>query len=423
MSKGESMREYTMKRRVENPILNGLISVLIALVVASVGWVIWSQFFQFIFSTIAGDVLGGIEESLRNNYLLYAVEGAYFWIVISTWVWFSLDLGNYGKYSKTTKQPIAGLRYTGFAFLTGIVAFFIFTGILGLWLEPFSWSILFTPQNEMEVALAVRGWGAINFFALSVILAQIPIVSLFQKYPFTKYTKDPWAVAFGTLFLSFLLALLNWIAFILPSFLSLSATLTVGGEEVITAISTQPFVAWETALAVCQIFIFLFLLPAEGGELYPQKVITTKQPWSGIVGFVVAVVGTVLLLPLLRGILGGVANSVGIPVDLAVASFVLTIINVLLTWHHLFYDFPTDKEAPNLLARLASRLAIVLTVGSVLGIIWLNFVHIFPFGGNNLGLGHPMLGYMGGQFVYMMPMLFLNTFFDKWPTNKSVEKE
>src|SRR5699024_869211 len=146
--------------------------------------------------------------------------------------------------------------------------------------------------------------------ALSVILAQIPLVSLFSKYPFSKYSKEPWTVAFGTLSLGLFLALLNWIAFIVPSFM----TLQIDGVNV----TSQPFGSWATALAWCQLFIFFFLIPAEGGEGYPQKFITTKQPLGGFIGLGIAVGGAFLFLPILRNLLTPLADSVGIAPDLAV---------------------------------------------------------------------------------------------------------
>ena len=318
------------------------------------------------------------------------------------------------SYAKTTKQPQAGLRYTGLAFLSGIVGFAIFVTFLGLWWEPFSWQVLFRPVDDTQALLAIKGWAAINFFALSVILAQIPLVSLFGKYPFSKYSKEPWSVAFGTLSLGLFLALFNWIFFIVPSFM----TLQIDGVTV----TSQPFGSWPTALAWCQLFIFFFLIPAEGGEGYPQKLVTTKQPWSGIIGLIIAAGGAFIFLPILRGLLTPLAESVGIAPDLAVASFVLTIINVLLTWHHHFDDYPNKELMPNALGRILAQLVIVVIVGAILGILWIKYLHIWPFGGNDLGLGHPMLGIMGGQFVYMMPMLFMNTFFDKWPMAKSIKK-
>ena len=408
------MGEFVMEKRIKHPLLSGLLSVVVIVLIASIGWVLWSNLWKMIILAIGGSSVAGLSDEVLGHFLKESVEGTFFWIVISTWVWFTLNMGNYGKYAKTTKQPIAGLRYTGLAFLSGIIGFAVFVTFLGLWWEPFSWQVLFRPADDTQALLAIKGWAAINFFALSVILAQIPLVSLFGKYPFSKYSKEPWSVAFGTLSLGLFLALFNWIFFIVPSFM----TFQIDG----VIVTSQPFGTWPTALAWCQLFIFFFLIPAEGGEGYPQKLVTTKQPWSGFIGLIIAAGGAFIFLPILRGMLTPLAESVGIAPDLAVASFVLTIINVLLTWHHHFDDYPNKELMPNTLGRVLAQLAIVIIVGAILGILWIKYLHIWPFGGNDLGLGHPMLGIMGGQFVYMMPMLFMNTFFDKYPMAKSVKK-
>lgn len=416
------MKEFVMKPRSKNNIVNGLISVAIVMVVAVVGWIIWSQLFQFILKGIAGPALNTINADLKSAFLLNAVEGTFFWMIIASWVWFTLDLGNYGKYAKTTKQPVAGLRYLGLSMLVGFIAFMVFVGFHSISWAPFKFNILFSPQTDVEAALAIKGWGAVNFFALSVILTQIPIVSLFNKYPFSKYAKDSkFAIGFGALALSLVFAMLNWNSFILPSFVQLQTAVNVGAEEVILAATQQPLGTWNAALAWAQLFVFFFLLPAEGGEGYPQKLITDKQPWSGIVGFAIALVASLVALPVLTKVLTPLATSLEMDPSLVVASFVLTIINVMLTWHHHFYDYPTSDQM-GLGARIAARAAIVLVIGSILAVVWLKFYTLIPFGGNNLGLGHPMLGLMGGQFVYMMPMLIMNTYFDKWPNARSVEK-
>ncbi|AQP53595.1 hypothetical protein CBF34_00600 [Vagococcus penaei] len=405
------MNNYVTKKRISNPLLSGIISFILLVVIASVGWIIWSNFWKFIILAIGGSSITSLSPEIQGHFLKESVEGTFFWMVISTWVWLTLNLGNFGKYAKTTKQPQAGIRYTLMAFLIGLIGFSLFVTLMGIWWEPFNWQTLFRPANEAQALLAIKGWAAINFFALSVILAQIPIVSLFGKYPFSKYSKDSFSVAFGTLCLGLFLAMFNWVAFIMPSFMSLE----MGGA----AITSAPFGGWPTALAWCQLFIFFFLIPAEGGEMYPQKLITAKQPWSGFVGLAIALAGAFIFLPILRNLLTPLAESTGIAPDLAVASFTLTIINVMLTWHHHFDDYPNKEIMPSTLGRVLSQFAVVLVVGSVLGILWIKMVHIWPFGANDLGLGHPMLGLMGGQFVYMMPMLFMNTFFDKWPMAKS----
>ncbi|MEG2707886.1 MAG: hypothetical protein RR968_02015 [Vagococcus sp.] len=408
------MSEFVMKKRIKHPLLSGLLSVVVIVLVASIGWILWSNIWKMIILAIGGSAISSLSPEVQGHFLKESVEGTFFWIVISTWVWFTLNMGNYGKYTKTTKQPQAGLRYTGLAFLSGIVGFALFVTFLGIWWEPFSWQVLFRPVDEAQAHLAIKGWSAINFFALSVILAQIPLASLFGKYPFSKHSKEPWSVAFGTLSLGLFLALFNWITFIVPSFISLQ---TEG-----VAVTTQPFGAWPTALAWCQLFIFFFLIPAEGGEGYPQKLITSKQPYSGLIGLGIATGLAFLLLPVLRSVLTPLAESVQIAPDLAVASFVLTIINVLLTWHHHFDDYPNKELVPSVAGRVLAQLGIVIVIGAILGVLWIKYVGLWPFGGNDLGLGHPMLGIMGGQFVYMMPMLFMNTFFDKWPVAKSVQK-
>lgn len=405
------MAQYKVVKRFNNPLLSGGISFILLLITASIGWILWSTIWKAIILLIGGDAITSLSEETQVHFLKEAVEGTFFWFIISPWVWFTLNLGNYGKNKKTNRQPQAGLRYLLLAILVGMLGFLLFIGMMGIWWEPFNWQVLLRPVSEEQALLAIKSWGALNFFTLSVILAQIPLVSLFEKYPFSKYSQEPWAISFGTLFLGLFLALFNWIIFILPSFIPLE---TAG--KVITG---APFNGWPTAIAWCQLFIFFFLLPAEGMGGYPQKFFTTKQPWAGLVGLVIAVGASLAALPLLRKVLTPLAESVGILPDIAVASFALTIINVLLTWHHHFEDFPSQSLIPSKLLRNLIQLLIVLVLGSLLGILWIKTVHIWPFGGNDLGLGHPMLGILGGQFVYMMPMLYMNTFFDKWPMSKS----
>jgi AAT family amino acid transporter len=384
------MEKFIMEKRIKHPVLSGLATVALLVVVASVFWVVWSNVWKMVILLIGGSSVAGLSPEVQGHFLKESVEGTFFWLVISTWVWFTLSLGNFGKNKKSTKQPITGLRYTGMALVTGAVAFAIFVSLLGIWWEPFSLQVLFRPVDDTQALLAIKGWSAINFFTLAVILAQIPITSLFGRYPFSKYSKEDWSVGFGTLFLGLFVALLVWMFFILPSFF----TLQVDG-----------------------------VTPAEGGEGYPQKLITTKQPWSGLIGLGIALTGAFTMLPILRNLLTPLAESVGILADLAVASFALTIINVMLAWHHHFDDYPNQEVMTSALKRILLQFAVVIVVGSVLGILWIKYLHIWPFGANDLGLGHPMLGILGGQFVYMLPMVFMNTFFDKWPMAKSVKEK
>ncbi|UUV99783.1 hypothetical protein [Vagococcus luciliae] len=408
------MENIVIAKRIKHPLLSGIVSVIFLILFASAGWIIWSNVWQLVIGLVGGESVNNLSTEIQGHFFKESVEGTFFWLVISTWVWFSLNLGNYGKHTRNLTHLKTGIRYTLMAFLVGIIGFSLFVTFLGLWWEPFSWQVLFRPENDVQALLAIKGWSAINFFALSVILTQIPLVSLFGKYPFSQYSQSDWSISFGTLFLGLFLALFNWIVFIVPSFFQLQ----IDG----VAITQIPFGSWSTAIAWCQLFIFFFLLPAEGAEGYPQKLFTTRQPISGLIGLAIAVIGAFVMLPILSQLLTPLATEIGIDPDLAVASFVLTIINVLLTWHHHFDDYPNKEVVPSAWKRIVIQLIIVITIGSVLGILWLKTLQLWPFGGNHLGLGHPMLGILGGQFVYMMPMLFMNTFFDKWPMSYYKEK-
>ncbi|MBU3110139.1 hypothetical protein [Clostridium lacusfryxellense] len=112
----------------------------------------------------------------------------------------------------------------------------------------------------------------------------------------------------------------------------------------------------------------------------------------------------------------------GQPVDLVIASLVLSIVTTALLWHHQFFDFPGEDKIKSSGTRFLIRLTIVVVVGTIMGLIWMKVYKILPFGGNDMGLGYATLGIIAGQFVFMMPFLYLNTFFDKWLLIKQVKK-
>jgi len=89
-----------------------------------------------------------------------------------------------------------------------------------------------------------------------------------------------------------------------------------------------------------------------------------------------------------------------------------------LTWHHQFFDYPDQSKVKNEVHRVLIRLGIVVVLGTIMGVFWMKTYTFLPFGSNDMGLGYPTLGLIAGQFLYMMPMLFLNTFFDKWPLTR-----
>jgi len=53
--------------------------------------------------------------------------------------------------------------------------------------ETFNFGIMFTQKTAADVALAYEGWEAANFFALAVIVAQIPFCLFTAKMAFRRY--------------------------------------------------------------------------------------------------------------------------------------------------------------------------------------------------------------------------------------------
>lgn len=203
-------------------------------------------------------------------------------VLINAWIWQTLVFGNYGKTYFTDRQPWAGIWYTFVSFILGIVGFLTLAGIIGIWWKPFSLAILFTPQNAEEVKMAIEGFEVSNFYALAVIIGQIPFVALFHKWPFAGNIKAPWD-GLGVMALSTVFALIFWIATVMPSFVKVG----FAGHLV----TSQPLGAFPTYIGWCQSFIFWFLIGAEGGEAYPSKAFTKKQPSMGFVGLIISFFG------------------------------------------------------------------------------------------------------------------------------------
>ncbi|MBS7525388.1 hypothetical protein KHM83_01710 [Fusibacter paucivorans] len=404
------MNTYQIERRFKNPLVSGVIAVLLATVIASVFWPIWGLIAKSIISVLAATGLAQCEPAAASAYIKDVTEGTFFWMSINSWIWFTLIFSNYGKYAKTHSQPAAGFRYSILAFLSGILGYFILVGLIGIWWKPFNLGIMLMPKTAAEVALATEGWAAANFYAVPVLICQIAYVALFGKWPFTK-AGAPWD-SFGAMMTSTVAALLVWFAMFVPSFLKFQ----LAGEAAVI----QPMGSFPSVLAWCQCFIVWFLFPVICTEGYPAKIFAKEQPARGFIGFAIAFVMAFVMRAALRVVLGPLDLLNGQPVDLVVTSFVLSIITVGLTWHHQFFDFPDKEKMPNEVPRVLTRLLIVLVLGSIFGVFWMKTYTYLPFGANDMGLGYPTLGLIAGQFLYMMPMLFLNTFFDKWPLTKVV---
>ncbi len=131
-------------------------------------------------------------QSNGKKYVSAFAEGTFFWLVINAWIWQTLLFGTYGKTYVTDRQPGAGLWYSFVGCISGLIGFLAIVGFVGIWWKPFSFAVLFTPKTLEEVHMAIEGWEASNFYALTVILVQIPFASTFQKWPFAGNIKAPW---------------------------------------------------------------------------------------------------------------------------------------------------------------------------------------------------------------------------------------
>jgi AAT family amino acid transporter len=357
------------------------------------------------FTAAAG--LQNADPALAKKFIAAFTEGTFFWCSICAWVWQTLIFGNYGKYSLGDLQPRAGIWYTFLSFVCGAFAFLFLISFLGLWWKPFSLGLMFAPSTVDELKLALEGWETSNFYVLPVLIAQIPFVSLFQKKPWAGNLKPP-LDGLALMMTSSVFAIIVWVGMFIPSFMHLE----LGGHH----ITAQPMGSWPAVLAFCQGFIFWFLMPAEGGEGYPYKLFTTKQPWMGLIGLVIALLCGGFLTPAFYGAVIKTFNiNPGVNPSLTTASLELSLIVAMLCWHHLFDDYPSAEQQPNIAKRVITRFVVWLTLGTVFGLLWLKGYSMLPFAGNDLGMGFPVMGMLAGQFALLMAFLYFNTFFDKWP--------
>jgi len=378
-------------------------------------WPVWSTLMKAIFTPLASQGLNAAGTQPAAQLIGAMVEGSFFWMVINTWIWQTLIMGSYGKYKFTEKQPWAGFWYMLVAWFFGIVGFIVLIGFIGLWWKPFNLAVMFTPKTAADVALAYEGWEASNFFALAVIVAQIPFASLLHKWPFAGTSKQP-TEGLGALAFSTGVTYLFWLALIVPSFLHLSL-----GEHEITS---QPFGSWPAFVAFCQAFVIFAIMPAEGCENYPMKLFAKKQPYMAIIGFIIALAAGFLIPPALKSIIEPLNLVPGTPAYVIVASLELSVIVFMLAWHHLFEDFPNATVVKNTAWRVLARVAIWLTGGTIYGVLWLKTYKSLPIGANSMGMGFPTMGILAGQFALLMTILLFNTFFDKWPfMRKQLAKE
>jgi len=400
MSEGITIRVF------RNQLGTGFAALVLCFVASIILWPLWSVVTQAFFSALAYKGLAAAGPELAGKLVGAMVEGSFFWMVINTWIWLTIIMGNYGKTRFTERQPLTGISYVLTALFLGIVAFLLLIGFIGIWWKPFNLAIMFTPATAADAALSLEGWEASNFFALAVILAQIPFVSLLHKWPFAGTSKQP-TEGLGVLAFSTLVTYIVWLALIVPSFLRLF----IDGE----AVTARPFGSWPAFVAFCQAFVFFAIMPAEGAEQYPMKLFAKKQPCMGMVGFVIALAAGFALPPVIKSIVEPLNLVPGVPVYVVVASLELSVIVFMLAWHHLFDDYPSSQLVPGTAGRVLVRTAVWLGGGLVYGVLWLKTYTLLPIGKNNLGMGFPTMGILAGQFAFLMTLLIFNTYFDKWP--------
>ena len=405
------MSQYAVKRQFQSLVVTGIVAASLAFVVALLYWPLWGGAAKAIITRLAGQGLQEVDGKTAAKYVGLFAEATFFWFIINPWIWQSLLFGGYGKNRLTERQPWAGIWYTVVGALGGAVVFLAIVGFLGIWWRPFNLATLLLPRTAEEVHLAIEGWETSNFYALTVIMAQIPFASLFQKWPFAGRIDAPWD-GFGAMMTSTVAALLVWFATIVPSLMNLS----LGAHPAVL----KPFGSWPTFVAFCQAFIWCAIIPAEGGEQYPMRLFARRQPYMALAGFVISLVAAFLIPAALRPVVSGLNLLPGAPVDLVIASLLLSVIVATLMWHHIFDDYPTPKMVPSQAGRIMIRLGIWIVLGLALGVAWLKTFRMLPFGGNDLGLGVPVMGLLAGQFAFLMVFLYFNTFFDKWPLVRKV---
>ncbi|MGE4544786.1 MAG: hypothetical protein AB7D06_11830 [Pedobacter sp.] len=400
------MVDAVTKRMFNNKLAEGFAGITLCFVASMVLWPLWSLVAQKFFSLIASQGLAAAGPELSVKLLGAMVESSFMWMVVCAWIWMSLIFDNFGKTVFTKKQPFAGISYFVVGMVLGTIGFLVLIGFIGIWWKPFNLGVMFSPANASEAEMALKGWEASNFYSLMVVMVQIAFASLMHKWPFAGTSKEPIA-SFGVFAFSTCATYIGWVALVVPSFMPLS----IDGATIINV----PFGSFPSFVAFALGFIFFSVLPVEGGELYPMVFFAKKQPYMGMVGVLFAIAGGFVLPAVTRGIVEPLNLLPGAPVDIVVSSLELTVIIMMLAWHHLFESYPSPNLVPNSGVRILVRITIWVVSGSVLGVLWIKFFPLLPIGGNNLGLGFHTMGVLAGQFTFLLTLLFFDTFWDKWP--------
>ncbi|WKY43743.1 hypothetical protein Q5O14_14045 [Eubacteriaceae bacterium ES2] len=383
--------------------------MVIAFIVAMVSWPIWAMIVKAVCGLMASAAFAVAEPEMIAKYTAVVAEAGFFYCIINAWVWQVLIMGNYQKTLFKGDKLRKGLLSILTGCALGLIVLLVLVLFLGNWWEMFNIKTLLMPQTAEQLQLAIEGWEVINFFTLTVLIVQIPYVSLFHKWPYAGKVPAPYD-GIAALMTSFALALLVWFGTVLPSLVEVDVAHTIIGK---------PFGDWPSYLAFAQAFIWWFLIPAEGGENYPMKLVAKKQPYMGIVGLVIALIGGLVTPHLIKPFLMALNLPETWNINSVAAAFMVSIITFMLIWHHLFDDYPSKELVPNSAIRVLTRIIIWIVGGIIWGVLWLKVLFfVMPNGAFNFGLGYPSPGLLAGQFCVLMAAAMLNTYFDKWPVKR-----
>ncbi|MEI8354498.1 MAG: hypothetical protein WCG31_00120 [Deltaproteobacteria bacterium] len=103
------MTENNTVRVLKNQPGTGFAALILCFAASMILWPLCSTVAQALFSALASQGLAAAGPLLAGKLVGAMVEGSFFWMVINTWIWLTLIMGNYGKTRFTEQQPLAGL--------------------------------------------------------------------------------------------------------------------------------------------------------------------------------------------------------------------------------------------------------------------------------------------------------------------------
>ena len=88
------MGEYEIRRVFKGPLGTGFAALALSFVAANLIWPIWSVIVQQLYLGIMGPTAASLDPVLTKKLTGVVAEGAFFWMVINTWIWMTLVMLN-----------------------------------------------------------------------------------------------------------------------------------------------------------------------------------------------------------------------------------------------------------------------------------------------------------------------------------------